>query len=238
MCGQGSARETKYKNHPHLHCLSLNLLLVGVAPGPVGHVRAPRGEAQMSIANPHHTVMLQHLRQTAGISRLFLRTLANKPVSAEQRFREKVAEAEKRRRQNAPEWEKREEALRKRYGDWNPTRKVSRQYMDDIRELKAKAPHLKTVQIADFFKMSPESIRRILKSTWLPTEAEVEKQRQRGERRKAESRERQLAQELEGTRALQRRGNTTQGARLRPYKARGKPRRSRPFTEDVGDFID
>ncbi|KAF8004018.1 hypothetical protein HF325_001466 [Metschnikowia pulcherrima] len=40
--------------------------------------------------------------------------------------------------------------------------------MNDIRDLAARAPELKTVQIADFFKINPESIRRILKSNWNP----------------------------------------------------------------------
>ncbi|GEQ70393.1 hypothetical protein JCM33374_g4070 [Metschnikowia sp. JCM 33374] len=66
--------------------------------------------------------------------------------------------------------------------------------MNDIRDLKARAPELKTVQIADFFNINPESIRRILKSKWEPGVAEQARQEKRAEVRKAESLQRKLAE--------------------------------------------
>lgn len=111
---------------------------------------------------------------------------------SELRFKEKLDAEERERQKNAPEWEKRDLSLRKRYGQWNPTRKLSRQQMNDIRDLKARAPELKTVQIADFFNINPESIRRILKSKWAPSEEERAQQEARGIKRKKESLQRRL----------------------------------------------
>lgn len=112
--------------------------------------------------------------------------------SAEEIFREKLQKIEKKSFENAPEWIKREESLRKRYGQWNPTHKLSRQQIHDIRDLKLRMPELKTVQLADFFHINPESIRRILKSKWVPNEEELESLTERANNRKLRSQEKKM----------------------------------------------
>lgn len=107
-------------------------------------------------------------------------------------YKRKLEEADRRKKQQAPMWEKREESLRKRYGQWNPTRKLSRQQISDIRSFKEQAPQVKTKQIADIFNINPEAIRRILKSQWAPRDDEVERIQQRTERRKQRAKEEKL----------------------------------------------
>jgi hypothetical protein len=53
---------------------------------------------------------------------------------------------------------------------WSPPRKLSRAAMDGLRELHAFDPKTFTTPIlADKFRISPEAVRRILKSKWEPT---------------------------------------------------------------------
>ena len=179
---------------------------------------------------------------------------------SELRFKEKLEEADRQRQKNAPEWEKRELSLRKRYGDWNPTRKLSRLQMNDIRDLAARAPELKTVQIADFFKINPESIRRILKSNWKPSEQELARQEARAEKRKQESLQRKLAEKAELKKEVDLQILKPQVAQFLAVKKKSPPlqvknykykhhnkrgtekpavRRPRtPYTQGVGDLID
>ncbi|KAK6463539.1 hypothetical protein DFJ63DRAFT_312848 [Scheffersomyces coipomensis] len=94
------------------------------------------------------------------------------------RFKEQSEPREK------PLWEKRNESLKARYPIWNPTKKLSRSVMEDIKTLKDKIPHLKTIDLANHFQISPESIRRILRSKWVPTEQEQKSIMERHQRRK------------------------------------------------------
>src|SRR5262245_54861219 len=53
---------------------------------------------------------------------------------------------------------------------WSPPRKISREAMDGLRELHAFDPEMFTTPVlADKFRISPEAVRRILKSKWVPT---------------------------------------------------------------------
>lgn len=94
-----------------------------------------------------------------------------------------------------PEWAKRDQTLKQRYGGWNPTRKLTRQQMQDVRNFQEQLPHLKTVELAQYFSISPEAIRRILKSSWTPKESEEDDIMKRDEKRKA--RNRAINQKLE-----------------------------------------
>lgn len=139
-----------------------------------------------------------------------------------------------------PEWTKREESLRKRYGAWNPTRKLSRQQISDIRELKGQWPQMKTKQLADHFHINPESIRRILKSRWEPSEDELASINERTERRKLQSQE---LKKLESA-SMSKPSN----GYIKKYKRMGgntkkelnkrKKFDRKPFTVGVGDLID
>lgn len=85
-----------------------------------------------------------------------------------------------------PEWHKRDAAIKKRYGKWNPTRKLTRDQMDDVKHIAAQMPHLRTVDLAQYFQVLPEAIRRILKSKWQPSEQTELALREREQRRKQE----------------------------------------------------
>lgn len=66
---------------------------------------------------------------------------------------------------------------------WSPPRKLSRQAMEGLRVMHAQHPELFTTPVlAEKFKISPEAVRRILKSKWEPTKEERMKLAERAER--------------------------------------------------------
>lgn len=81
-------------------------------------------------------------------------------------------------------WQKRDSSIKKRYGEWNPTRKLTREQMDDVRLFYQQMPHLKTIDLANYFSILPEAIRRILKSKWAPSEEVQQQLKVREETRK------------------------------------------------------
>lgn len=83
------------------------------------------------------------------------------------------------------EWQVQKGALEKKFPTgWNPQKKLSPDALDGIRQLHATAPERFTTSVlAEEFKVSPESIRRILKSKWKPSGEEAESRRKRWERR-------------------------------------------------------
>lgn len=74
-----------------------------------------------------------------------------------------------------PGWAAHREAMKKEFPDgWNPPRKVERSEMNVIRRLREMDPERWTTPaLADRFKISPEAVRRILKSKY-QTEEEKE----------------------------------------------------------------
>lgn len=85
-----------------------------------------------------------------------------------------------------PYWMKQKVALGKKFGDdgWNPLKKLSPDAMDGIRALHGEDPgRFHTRHLADLFEVSPEAIRRILKSKWRPREEEAEDRTRRWEAR-------------------------------------------------------
>ena len=53
---------------------------------------------------------------------------------------------------------------------WAPPRKISRDGMDGMRQLRALDPETFTTKVlSERFKISPEAVRRILKSKWTPS---------------------------------------------------------------------
>lgn len=91
----------------------------------------------------------------------------------------------KKKKQKPEPWQIQKDALEKKFpAGWNPPKKLSPDALDGIRHLHATAPErFTTTVLAEEFKVSPEAIRRILKSRWRPSEGEMEKRRQRWERR-------------------------------------------------------
>lgn len=191
-----------------------------------------------------HLFMWGVLRQRLPPVIAFMkRNLSSKFSPDEVSYSQKIKARDAEARNNAPLWVKRDQAHRARYGAWNPTKKLSRQQMDDIRDLKQKWPQMKTKQLADFFHVNPESIRRILKSQWMPNEAETEDIRHRTEVRKQKALERKKEVLRSGSGARSNHTNIKSVLRQRDVgKARTErqvnARQKKPFIEGVGDLID
>ena len=83
-------------------------------------------------------------------------------------------------------WQTQKEALADKFGPtgWLPRKRLSPDTLEGIRALHTQYPDRFTTPIlADQFKVSPEAIRRILKSKWRPNDVEEERRRRRWEKR-------------------------------------------------------
>ncbi|KAI4163100.1 MAG: hypothetical protein LQ342_003227 [Letrouitia transgressa] len=86
----------------------------------------------------------------------------------------------------AEEWQTQKAALAAKFNGagWSPRKRLSPDAVDGIRELHAQNPELYTTPVlAQQFQISPEAVRRILKSRWKPSEEEQRRRRQRWENR-------------------------------------------------------
>jgi flagellar biosynthesis GTPase FlhF len=94
-------------------------------------------------------------------------------------------DAAKRSNTKLESWKVQKGALKEKFPTgWSPTKKLSPDALDGIRTLHAKAPEKFTTPVlAEEFGVSPEAIRRILKSKWRPSEDEMEHRRKRWETR-------------------------------------------------------
>lgn len=74
-----------------------------------------------------------------------------------------------------PNWQIQKDALKKKFdgGQWNPSKKLSRQEMESIRLVKSRFPAMTASDLASHFKISPEAVRRILKAKWTPKEDDM-----------------------------------------------------------------
>ncbi|KAH7090578.1 required for respiratory growth protein 9, mitochondrial [Paraphoma chrysanthemicola] len=85
-----------------------------------------------------------------------------------------------------PSWQAHKAALKEKLNGeaWNPRKKLSPDTMEGIRHLHSTQPDKFTTPIlAEHFKVSPEAIRRILKSKWRPSDEESEARMQRWNKR-------------------------------------------------------
>lgn len=82
-----------------------------------------------------------------------------------------------------PKWLIQKEALRGSFPKgWNPPKKISRPAMSLLRSLHKEDPHQFSLPVlADRFKISPEAVRRILKSSWLPNDFTTDKMMKKSE---------------------------------------------------------
>jgi len=83
-------------------------------------------------------------------------------------------------------WQVQKAALNEKFGTtgWEPRKRLSPDALDGIRALHAQYPQTyTTAALAEQFKVSPEAIRRILKSKWRPSEEEDVDRRQRWQKR-------------------------------------------------------
>lgn len=77
-------------------------------------------------------------------------------------------------------WKSQKAALKEKFPEgWRPRKRLSPDALAGIRALNAQFPDVYTTQaLADKFEVSPEAIRRILKSKWSPKTADEEQDRQ------------------------------------------------------------
>lgn len=82
-------------------------------------------------------------------------------------------------------WQIQKEALKEKFEEgWHPRKKLPPDTLDTIRHLHATKPDDWTTPVlAEQFKVSPEAIRRILKSKWQPSNDERQKRQDRWEKR-------------------------------------------------------
>ena len=83
-------------------------------------------------------------------------------------------------------WGIQKRALREKFAGigWTPRKRLSPDALEGIRTLHAQHPDTYTTPVlAESFKVSPEAIRRILKSKWRPNDEEEEERKQRWEKR-------------------------------------------------------
>lgn len=86
-----------------------------------------------------------------------------------------------------PEWKRQKLSLNEKLkGEkWNPNKKLSRDEIETVRFMKTQYPTMTTRSLGEHFKVSPEVIRRILKTKWTPNESEMVKIQERWKRRGA-----------------------------------------------------
>ncbi|KAK6084139.1 mitochondrion organization and biogenesis protein [Seiridium cupressi] len=78
-------------------------------------------------------------------------------------------------------WQIQKDMLKEKFPEgWNPRKKLSPDALEGIRALHTQYPQIYTTQVlSNQFKVSPEAIRRILKSKWRPNTEEDEERQQR-----------------------------------------------------------
>ncbi|KAA1081207.1 Required for respiratory growth protein 9 mitochondrial [Puccinia graminis f. sp. tritici] len=83
--------------------------------------------------------------------------------------------------EDKPQWLIHKEALRRKFPDgWNPPKKISRPSMALLRTLHQTDPNQFSLSIlSEKFKISPEAVRRILRSKWEPNQETAKKTEQR-----------------------------------------------------------
>lgn len=83
-------------------------------------------------------------------------------------------------------WQVQKRVLLEKFGSsgWSPRKRLSPDALEGIRMLHSQSPDKYTTPVlADHFQVSPDAIRRILKSKWRPNEEEEAKRRERWDKR-------------------------------------------------------
>lgn len=119
------------------------------------------------------------------------KTAAGQKSSNEEKKEKKVAikstfpPSRSQKKQKLEPWRIQKEALKEKFQEgWHPRKKLSPDTLDTIRHLHATKPNDWTTPVlAEQFKVSPEAIRRILKSKWQPSDEERQKRQERWEKR-------------------------------------------------------
>lgn len=132
--------------------------------------------------------------QGAGSKQKLGETRVEKPKKKKKKAESKATEEKQKKTESKPApqkkkkeaWQTQKDSLTTKFGDqtWNPRKRLSPDTLDGIRHLHASDPvTYSTEQLSTHFAISPENIRRILKSKWRPSEAEKEARSLRWERR-------------------------------------------------------
>jgi uncharacterized protein YnzC (UPF0291/DUF896 family) len=98
------------------------------------------------------------------------------------------------------EWKRHRSVLKESFPDgWSPPKKLSREAMEGLRMLHTQNPEIFTTPVlASKFRISPEAVRRILKSKWEPTR---ERRQELAERERVEVQDRLRRAYLEETKS-------------------------------------
>lgn len=89
-------------------------------------------------------------------------------------------------RRDRKTWQIQKKALSEKFGSsgWSPRKRISPDSLEGIRSLNAQYPdRYTTAVLAEHFRVSPEAIRRILKSKWRPNDDEEDNRRERWNKR-------------------------------------------------------
>ncbi|KAK9448503.1 uncharacterized protein V1518DRAFT_419144 [Limtongia smithiae] len=79
-----------------------------------------------------------------------------------------------RKQKKLPAWQKRQYEVKERLGGatWDPRKKLSPEARQALRVLREQYPEVKASELAKFFGISHEAVRRILRSHWQPLTTE------------------------------------------------------------------
>lgn len=111
---------------------------------------------------------------------------AEEDAQAKELRRKEAEEARLKTVKSREPWQIQKKALKEKFGDqgWTPRKRISPDAIAGLRSLHASDPATySTDKLADYFQISPEAVRRILKSKWQPNEDEAVERRARWERR-------------------------------------------------------
>ena len=111
---------------------------------------------------------------------------SEKSQSSKQTRHPKTTDAHSATLRKPEPWQAQKHALQRKFGQqgWSPRKRLSPDALEGIRALHAQYPEKFTTPVlADQFKISPEAIRRILRSKWRPDEVEETSRRRRWDKR-------------------------------------------------------
>ncbi|KAL2759416.1 hypothetical protein ACRALDRAFT_1079454 [Sodiomyces alcalophilus JCM 7366] len=111
-------------------------------------------------------------------------TAKEKKADTKPRSKSGDSKADRQPEQHEP-WRIQKDSLKEKFPEgWRPLKRLSPDAISGIRALHQQFPdEYGTAELADKFEVSPEAIRRILRSKWTPTAEEEEERRERWFRR-------------------------------------------------------
>lgn len=125
-----------------------------------------------------------------GFSQLPVSSYPRQPAAVskkqvDRRIASESVDAAKAQNKKGNPWQVQVNALKKKFtSGWQPRKRLSPDAIEGIRALHTRDPHQNSTPVlAEHFQVSPEAIRRILKSKWRPNEEEQESRRERWARR-------------------------------------------------------